>query len=113
MDVPALAAAAQRVVAGEAGGQELLEALLSAIVVCEAPAQPGVVPAQTPSGPVVAVHSDVAQLAAARGAVAWFSCTGRDLLDLLPEGHDLLLDPAAEHALLLRTTALRRAVHVS
>jgi hypothetical protein len=109
----ALVEAAQRVLAGQGSPQELLDAFLAADLLCEAPERPGVVPARTPDGrDVVCVHTSAAQLAAARGAVPWFSTTGLDLLGLLPRGHDLLLDPAAPHALLLRTSQLRRAVHV-
>jgi hypothetical protein len=103
---------ADAVVDGRSGPEQLLEALLAATVWCEAPETPGVVPAQTPAGPVVCVHSSPAELAAARGAVPWFSCTGADLLALLPDGLDLLLDPAGARPLVLRTAALRRAVRV-
>ena len=110
----ALVDAAQRVLAGSGRPQELLDAFLESTVLCEAPDRPGVVPARTADGrDVVCVHSSAAQLAAARGVVPWFSTSGLDLLGLLPPGHDLLLDPAAPHAVLLRTDLLRRAVHVS
>lgn len=110
----ALVDTATRVLAGRATPQELLEAFLSAVVLCEAPQRPGVVPARTADGrDVVCVHSSPSQLAAARGVVPWFSTTGLDLLGLLPPGHDLLLDPASPHAVLLRTAGLRRAVHVA
>lgn len=109
-----LVEAASRVLAGEGTPQQLLEAFLAAQVFCEAPPLPGVVPARTPDGrDVVCVHSSPAQLAAARGPVRWFATTGLDLLDQLPAGHDLLLDPASPHAVLLRSAHLRRAVHVS
>lgn len=111
--VPALVEVARRV-AGGGAPSELLEAFLVAELWCEAPSRPGVVPARLPDGTdVVCVHSSPAQLAAARGAVHWFATTGLDLLDQLPAGHDLLLDPVSPHALLLRTAQLRRAVHVS
>ena len=114
MDAPQpLADVAADVLAGVAGPQQLLWALLAAPLWCEAPPTPGVLTAETPTGPVVCVHSSLAQLAAARGPVSWFACTGADLLDLLPEGVDLLLDPAGETPLRLRTPALRRAVHVA
>ena len=111
---PALAEAARRVLAGEAGAQVLLAAFLQAEVYCEAPPQPGVVPGRTADGrDVVCVHSTPAQLAAARGVVPWFSTTGLDLLGQLPPAHDLLLDPVSPHAVLLRTAQLRRAVDVA
>lgn len=111
--VTALVDAAQRVLAGRGTAQELLDAFLEATVLCEVPERPGVVPARTADGrDVVCVHSSPAQLAAARGVVPWFSTTGLDLLGQLPPAHDLLLDPAGPHAVLLRTAQLRRAVHV-
>ena len=63
-----LVEAAQRVLSGAGTPQELLDALLTATVLCEAPERPGVVPARTADGrDVVCVHSSAAQLAAARG----------------------------------------------
>ncbi len=98
---------------GTSSPADALAAFLAATVYCEAPPAPGVVPATTPTGPVVCVHSSLAELAAARGAVPWFATTGQDLLDLLPAGHDLLLDPASEHVLRLRPAALRHVARVS
>lgn len=39
---------------------------------------------------------------------AWFSTTGSDPLGLLPDGYDLVLDPASDHGLRLRAAAWRR-----
>lgn len=116
MDGPgrtALAAAASGVREGRQATQDLLAALLAATVFCEAPPTPGLYAVPTPDGPVVPVFSDLAQLAAARGAVAWLSLTGQDLLDQLPPGLDLVLDPAGPAPVRLRSAALRRAVHVA
>ena len=103
--------------AGVAGGTtspaELLASLLSATVFCEAPDHPGVLTAASPQGPVVPVFTSLAALAAARGGVAWFSTSGQDLLDLVPAGHDLVLDPGGDAPLRLRPSALRPAVRVS
>jgi len=97
---------------GEPGGPErLLRALLGATVYLEAPDRPGVMVVPTTLGPVTPVFSDLGKLARERGAVAWFSTTGADLLALAP-GADLLLDPGTDHAVVLRAGALRRAVHV-
>jgi len=49
-----------------------------------------------------------AELARSIGSSAWFSTTGADLLDLLPAGYDLVLDPDGDTALRLRPSALRR-----
>lgn len=112
-DSLSLSQLAAAVVEGDAEPQTLLAALLRSTVFCEAPERPGVMTAHIPAGPVVPVYSSIAELAAARGAVAWFSTSGQDLLDLLPDGHDLLLDSAGSCAVLLRRTALRPGVHVS
>lgn len=107
-----LAEVAAAVLAGEAAPQELLEVLLVSTVFCEAPGDPGVMTVDTPDGPVVPVFSSPFQLARARGAVSWFSTSGMDLMVLLPDGHDLDLDPAGEHPLRLRTAALQAVVTV-
>ena len=113
MGVVRLSEVALAVVAGTAEPEELLSVLQGSVVFCEAPETPGVMTVKTPEGPLVPVFSSLAELATARGAVAWFSTTGLDLLDLLPAGHDLLLDPAGPVPLRLRTASLRRVVHVS
>ena len=67
--------------------------------------------------PLAKVAQDAAEgrasAARARGAVAWFSTTGADLLGLLPEGYDIGLDLAGETPLRLRPSALRPVVEVS
>lgn len=42
-----------------------------------------------------------------RGGAAWFSTTGADVLDLLPAGLDVWLDPGADHAVRLASAATR------
>jgi len=114
VDAPLLLAEAARGTRdGTVSPEELLAALLRSTVFCEAPETPGVMTAETEDGPVVPVYTSLVELAAARGAVPWFSTTGLDLLGLLPHGHDLALDPAGPTPLVLRTAALRPAVHVS
>ena len=110
--VSRLSAAAADVLAGAATPQELLDVLLVSTVFCEAPDSPGVRTVDTPEGPVIPVYSPPLQLDRARGAVGWFSTSGMDLMVLLPEGHDLALDPAGEHPVRLRTAALQAAVTV-
>lgn len=99
--------------AGSPGGaQRLLDALLTAQLFLEAPERPGVMVVPTAAGPVTPVFSDLRLLADQRGGVPWFSTTGADLLGLAP-GADLLLDAGTDHAVVLRTSALQRAVHVA
>ncbi len=101
-DADPLVDAAAAAVTGTIGVHELMAVLRASTVYCEAPDRPGVMTAETPSGPVVPVYTSLAQLAAARGPVAWFSTTGGDLLPQLPAGHDMLLDPAGPSPVLLR-----------
>ncbi|WP_438672075.1 SseB family protein [Spongiactinospora gelatinilytica] len=49
----------------------------------------------------------------AAGRTGWFSARGQDLLDLLPDGFDLLLDPGTPHAVRLRAGATERRVVVA
>ena len=110
--VSQLSVVAADVLAGAATPQELLDLLLVSTVFCEAPESPGVMTVDKPEGPVVPVYSSPLQLARARGAVGWFSTSGMDLMVLLPDGHDLALDPAGESPVRLRTAALQAAVTV-
>jgi hypothetical protein len=63
---------------------------------------------------VIPVFSSPEQLALARGTVAWFAVTGNELLDIVPEGYDVLLDMGGSAPLRLRTSAMtaRAAVDV-
>jgi len=97
---------------GPGGAQRLLDALLASRLFLEAPERPGVMVVPTPVGPLTPVFSDLGLLAGQRGDVRWSSTTGADLLGLAP-GADLLLDPGTDHAVVLRTSALQRAVHVA
>ncbi|MBW3575925.1 MAG: SseB family protein [Actinobacteria bacterium] len=96
------------VAAGAASAHALHRAFLHATLWCEAPESPGFVARGQPPEAVVAVYSSPEQLAADRGPQRWFSTTGADLLDLLPAGHDLVLDPAGTNSLRLRPSALER-----
>lgn len=99
---------AAAVAAGTASAHALHRAFLHATLWCEAPESPGFVARGQPPEAVVAVYSSPEQLAADRGPQRWFSTTGADLLDLLPAGHDLVLDPAGPAPLRLRPSALER-----
>lgn len=89
----------------------LHEALLGSTVYCERPERPGFRALGEPGGGVVCVFSAVEELARARGPVGWFSITGSDLLERLPAGYDLLLDPASV-AIRLRPAAVGRSVAI-
>jgi hypothetical protein len=98
--------------AGAATAADLHAAFLAAIVYCERAGRPGFRALGGPDGGVVAVYSSPEQLALARGTVGWFALTGADLLEQLPAGYDLLLDPGGPAPTRLRPGALVRRVSV-
>ncbi|MQA86107.1 MAG: hypothetical protein GEV03_16120 [Streptosporangiales bacterium] len=103
-----LAAVAARAAQGHAHPEELLDAFLAATVYCKRPERPESLAVAEPGEGVIQVFSSLDELAAHTGGCDWVSATGRDLLELLPAGHDLVLDAASEHAVWLHTRALRR-----
>ena len=108
-----LADVAAAVAAGTADATELHAAFLAATVWCERDrdaGRPGFRALGEPGAGVVPVYSSVEQLALARGTVAWFACTGADLLTELPAGYDVLLDMGGTSPLRLRPDVLRRQV---
>lgn len=113
VDGPLLASMATRALAGTAGPGELLAALLEATVFCQAPERPGVLVSETGQGLVVRVFSGLPELLASQGPVAWFSTSGLDLMQLLPAGHDLVLDLGSDHAVRLRSAAVRTGLRIS
>jgi hypothetical protein len=98
--------------AGTVTPADLHRALLTATVYCERGAEPGFTAWGAADAGLIPVYTSPEQLARARGTVAWFALTGADLLDLLPEGYDVLLDPGGEAPLRLRPAALARRVSV-
>lgn len=68
-----------------------------------------------PPARLVPVFTSLEQFALFTGGGAWFSTTGADVLDLMPAGFDVWLDPAAEHAVRLASTATKSepVLHVS
>ena len=101
---------ASDVAEGRASPEELHEAFVTATVWCEAGESPGFVAMGTAGSGLIPVFSSPEQLARARGAVAWFSTTGADVLSLVPEGYDVALDIAGDAPLRLRMAALRAEV---
>lgn len=68
-----------------------------------------------PPARLVPVFTSLEQFALFTGGGAWFSTTGADVLDLMPAGLDVWLDPAAEHAVRLASAATKSepVLHVS
>ncbi|MGW6914504.1 hypothetical protein ACWGB8_11880 [Kitasatospora sp. NPDC054939] len=89
-DLPG-AIAAQR--AGGATEQQTERAFRAATLWFQRPERPGFLAVDADGGPLIAVHSSLEQLVRHAGACDWASTSGDDLLDLLPSGHRLLLDP--------------------
>jgi hypothetical protein len=69
----------------------------------------------------VAVYSSLTQLArhvlgrsgASIDGADWAGAPGRDLLDLLPDGHGVVVDPAGQHPAVLPAGALRRGTVIA
>ncbi len=95
-----------------AGAHAQFRLFVESTVYCEAGERPGLVAMTTPTGPVIPVFTSETELARFRGAVRWFSTTGADLLDLVPPGYDLVLDPAGPHPTRLRPQATRRVARI-
>lgn len=119
----ALGTVARRVAAGEGRPAELFDAFLVARVFCARPEHPGFLALDAPvagpppgpgaedrglgGGSLVAVFSSLGEFGAFTGGGEWFSLRGADLLNLLPPGHTLLLDPAGATPLWLDPAASR------
>jgi hypothetical protein len=103
---PSLADVARDVALGSAAPSRLHEVFLAAVVYCERSANPGFQALGAQRAGVIPVFSSPDQLALACGAVPWFSMTGADLLDQLPQGYDLVLDMAGPAPVRLRPGAL-------
>jgi putative intracellular protease/amidase len=107
-----LTAVVRDAAAGTATPADLHRAFLAATVYCERGAEPGFQAWGGAEAGLIPVYTSPEQLALARGTVPWFALTGADLLDQLPAGYDLLLDPGGEAPLRLRPAALTRRVTV-
>lgn len=86
--------------------QQLLEAFSAATIYSPAPERPGVVVLDIDDIRVVPVFSSRELLAEFTDG-DWFSTTGLDLLDLLPAGVRLALDPNGPYPLLIDPTATK------
>jgi SseB protein N-terminal domain len=75
--------------------------------------RPAVVAVGQPGAGYVAFFSSLESLAAHAGECDWASAPGRDLVDLVPEGYGLVVDPAGPHAAVMPARAMRRAVVIS
>ena len=78
---------------------------------------PGGRPAVAAFGPpgagFVAMFYSLATLELHAGECDWASATGRDLLQLVPDGYGVVLDPAGPHPAVLPASALGRGVVIT
>jgi hypothetical protein len=102
--------------AGAVTPEALTETFRKETVYCQAAEQPGFLAVGPPGAGLVPVFSSLDQLSryavayGLRGGIDWLSTTGADVLDLLPNGYGIVVDPAGDHAVTLPAHALHRAV---
>ena len=109
---PTLGDAVRDAAAGVVGPADLHAAFVGATVYCQRGPAPGFRALGSPGAGVVPVFTSPEQVALGLGTVAWFSLTGAELLDLLPDGYDLVLDIGCATPLRLRPAALGRRLLV-
>jgi hypothetical protein len=101
---------------GTVSGEELTETFQRETVFCQRSEQPGFLAVGPPGAGLVPVFTSLDELSryavtyGLHGGIDWLSTTGADVLDLLPDGYGIVVDPAAEHAVTLPAHALHRAV---
>jgi hypothetical protein len=105
---PVLAAFAAGSVDGAALQAAFETATLFVQRVPDASGGPAVAAVGPPGAGHVVVHASLRSLAAYAGPCDWASAPGADLLDLVPPGYGLLVDPAGPHPGVLPAGALRR-----
>jgi hypothetical protein len=109
-----LAEAARGYAEGTSSAEELEAAFEAARVYCRAAEGPPGFLAVDDLVPVFSSEEELARFALARGegddVVAWFSTSGRDVLDLLPNGYGVALDPAGAHPLVLPASSITQSV---
>ena len=94
---------------GELDGLALHDAFRTAQVFCQAGERPGFVAVDEPDGRrSVPVFTTLVELARFAGQTPWFAALGQDVLNLLPDGCDVVVDPGSQRALRLRGDATQR-----
>ncbi|MFC4081777.1 hypothetical protein [Amycolatopsis samaneae] len=93
-----LALVAQQVWAGERGPADFAEAFATAVVYAERSEQPGLLVTELGEhGQWMRVFSTPQRLYAHAGECPYFFTTGADLLELVPPGVGVMVDPDDEH----------------
>jgi hypothetical protein len=75
--------------------------------------RPAVAALGLPGAGYVPMFSSLATLELHAGECDWASATGRDLLQLVPDGYGIVLDPAGPHPAGLPASALGRGVVIT
>jgi len=100
-----LVARIEEFLAGELDPHALHTAFCGAHVFCQAGDTPGFLAVEEDGDRVVPVFTSLVELARFAGQTAWFSTIGQELLDLLPDGYDIVVDPGSSHPLRLLGSA--------
>ena len=75
--------------------------------------RPAVAAFGPPGAGFVAMYSSLTTLALLAGECDWASAAGRDLLQLVPEGYGVVLDPTGPHPAVLPAKAIRSGVVIT
>lgn len=94
--------------AGELDAWALHAAFCTAQVFCQAGAHPGFLAVEEAGDLAVPVFTSLVELARFAGQTAWFSALGQDVLNLLPDGYDVVVDAGTPRAVRLRGDATTR-----
>jgi hypothetical protein len=96
--------------AGDLDGLALHAAFCGAQVFCQAGERPGFLAlgSRDAEDRAVPAFTSLVELARFAGQTAWFSALGQDVLNLLPDGYDIVVDPGTARAVRLRGDATAR-----
>lgn len=96
--------------AGELDGRALHAAFCCTQVFCQAHDPPGFIALGEGTDRYVPVFTSLVALARVAGQTPWFATTGQEVLDLLPDGYDIVLDAGAPYAIRLSGAATEQRI---
>ncbi|MGH3343969.1 MAG: SseB family protein [Carbonactinosporaceae bacterium] len=104
---PALTDAVRTFATGMMSGEEFQQIFLNSTVYCQRGDRPGFLTLSDAPHPIIPMFSSLEELKEyAGGEPRHFSGTGLEMLDLLPNGHAIVLDMAGEHRVVLDAMAI-------